>query len=97
MILAAELLILGIILYRKGINPRSLIGTIGSTYNEMCRGGVLLCFTRFALRVSLYASLYISPFLYKRGTGETRVVETRVEQRADEQSYEQSVGVERDV
>ena len=40
LILAIKLPILGIILYRKGINPRSLIGTIGSTYNEMRRGGV---------------------------------------------------------
>ena len=37
LILATKLPILGIILYRKGINPRSLIGTIGT---HLQRGGV---------------------------------------------------------
>jgi hypothetical protein len=39
--------------------------------------------TRLSLRVSIHVSLYASPFLYKRGTGETRAAEPQAEPRVE--------------
>jgi len=38
-----------------------------------------MLYTSSSTRLSLRVSLYTSPFLYKRGTGEARVVEAQVE------------------